>query len=260
MQKDNQPSPLTSPLLAGNGIHHGYFTREGGVSGGIYQGLNVGIGSKDVPDHVVENRRRVTSQMGVSPGRLVTPYQTHSPDVVTVSAPFPGERPNADGIVTATPGLAIGVVTADCGPILFADAEARVVGAAHAGWRGAIGGVLENTIESMLALGARRSSITAVLGPTIGPENYEVGPEFFAQFTEYNAAYDRYFRATGRDGYHMFDLWTFITDRLNTAGVRVDALKQCTYADENRFFSYRRTTHRKEPDYGRQISTIAIVE
>ena len=252
---------LTSAALSGlPGIRHAFFSREGGVSEGIYRGLNVGIGSSDIPERVLENRRRVTAEMGVSTRNLVTPHQVHSPDVVTVSGPFASERPRADGIVTATPGLAIGVLTADCGPILFADSRAGVIGAAHAGWRGALGGILENTVDAMIALGAERSGITAVLGPCIGPQNYEVGPEFVAQFLASNPAYDSYFKETSRSGYHMFDLWSFIMDRLEKAGVRAESMRQCTYADEDRFYSYRRTTHRNEPDYGRQISTIAITE
>ncbi|MGH6763435.1 MAG: peptidoglycan editing factor PgeF [Phyllobacterium sp.] len=260
MLNHEKPSPLTSPLLEGSRLRHGYFTREGGVSEGIYRGLNVGIGSRDIPGRVLENRRRVTAEMGVAAQNLVTPHQVHSPDVVTVSGPFAGERPRADGIVTATPGLAIGVLTADCGPILFADSNAGVIGAAHAGWRGALSGVLENTIDAMIALGAQRSGITAVLGPCIGPKNYEVGPEFIAQFAAANPAYERFFRDSERTGYHMFDLWGFIMDRLENAGIQGEAMRQCTYADEDRFYSYRRTTHRNEPDYGRQISTIAITE
>ena len=175
-------SPIISPALNDNGIVHGFFTRHGGVSSGIYQGLNVGIGSSDERTLVEENRRRAALHLGAEPARLINPWQVHSPDAVTVSAPFEAERPKADGIVTATQGLAIAVVTADCGPILFSDAKAGVIGAAHAGWKGAIGGVLENTIAAMETLGAGRADIKAVLGPSISQENYEVGPEFVASF------------------------------------------------------------------------------
>ncbi|YBV96933.1 peptidoglycan editing factor PgeF [Phyllobacteriaceae bacterium JZ32] len=258
-----RPAPIRSPLLEtgrDKGIVHGFFTRQGGVSEGIYRGLNVGAGSHDEPQNVTENRRGVAQSLGVRPEHLLTVHQVHSPDVVTVTAPFPDERPKADAMVTRTPGIALGALSADCGPVLFADPEARVIGSAHAGWRGAISGVLENTIDAMIALGADRSRIVAVLGPTIGPENYEVGPEFFAEFVARDAAYERYFRASGRENYKMFDLWSFIIDRLKASGVKADALGQCTYADEAQFFSYRRATHRGEADYGRQISAIAIVE
>ncbi|RCS25547.1 peptidoglycan editing factor PgeF [Phyllobacterium salinisoli] len=259
----DRPAPIRSPLLqAGDGknIVHGFFTRQGGISQGIYQGLNVGAGSHDQPQHVAENRRKVAQSLGVQPDHLLTVHQVHSPDVIIVTRPFEGERPKADAMVTATPGIALGALSADCGPVLFADIEARVIGSAHAGWRGAIGGVLENTVEAMIALGADRSRIVAVLGPTIGPENYEVGPEFFAQFVERDASYAGYFSPSPQDGYKMFDLWSFIIDRLEAAGVAADALRQCTYANEAQFFSYRRATHRNEADYGRQISAIAIAE
>ncbi|PYE87349.1 peptidoglycan editing factor PgeF [Phyllobacterium leguminum] len=262
MLTNNRPAPIHQPLLdAGkdNGITHGFFTRQGGVSEGIYHSLNIGAGSNDEPRNVAENRRRVAESLGVEPEKLLTVHQVHSPDVVTVTAPFNGERPKADAMVTNVPGIALGALSADCGPVLFADIEARVIGSAHAGWRGAIDGVLENTVEAMIALGAERSRIVAVLGPTIGPENYEVGQEFFAQFIARVASYERYFRPSAQENHHMFDLWSFILDRLKAAGVQADAVKECTYADETRFFSYRRATHRKEPDYGRQISAIAIV-
>ncbi|GGB04828.1 laccase domain protein [Brucella endophytica] len=261
MLTNNRPAPIRSPLLdagRGKGIVHGFFTRQGGVSQGIYQGLNIGAGSKDAPENVAENRRRVAETLGVTPENLLTVHQIHSPDVVTVTGPFAGERPKADAMVTNVPGLAIGALSADCGPVLFADPEARVIGSAHAGWRGAIDGVLENTVEAMTRLGAKRSRIVAVLGPTIGPENYEVGPEFFAQFVARDAAYERYFRPSAQENHHMFDLWSFILDRLKMTGVKAEGLNECTYADEARFFSYRRATHRGEPDYGRQISAIAI--
>lgn len=262
----DKPQPLHSPLLhgpagkAGYRIAHGFFNRIGGVSEGIYAGLNVGSGSNDNPAHVAENRRRVAETLGVAPDHLLTVHQVHSPDVVTVREPFGPERPKADAMVTNVPGIAIGALSADCGPMLFADHKAGVIGSAHAGWRGALSGVLENTIEAMIALGARRENIVAVLGPAIGPDHYEVGPEFYQQFLSHNVDYARYFASSGKDEHKMFDLWQFIADRLNAAGVRGEALRQCTYADEARFYSYRRTTHRKEPDYGRQIAAIAIIQ
>ncbi|MBC2886028.1 peptidoglycan editing factor PgeF [Ochrobactrum sp. CM-21-5] len=262
----DMPQPLRSPLLekpagqTGKRIAHGFFTRKGGVSDGIYAGLNVGSGSNDTPEHVAENRRRVAENLGVTADRLMTVHQVHSPDVIRVTEPFGAPRPKADAMVTNIPGIALGALSADCGPVLFADHEAGVIGSAHAGWRGAFAGILENTIDAMIDLGANRKNIVAVLGPTIGPENYEVGPEFYAEFTGRDAAYQIYFKPSEKDGHKLFDLWTFITDRLTKAGVKAEALRQCTYADENQFFSYRRTTHRKEPDYGRQIAAIAILE
>lgn len=261
----DKPQPLHSPLLQGSAgkdglrVAHGFFTRLGGVSDGIYAGLNVGSGSNDEPARVTENRRRVAQALGVAPTHLLTVHQVHSPDVITVREPFGPERPKADAMVTNVPGIALGALSADCGPVLFADHEAGIIGSAHAGWRGALSGVLENTIDAMIALGARRENIVAVLGPTIGPDNYEVGPEFHDQFVSNNADYERYFTPSDKDDHKYFDLWQFITDRLNAAGVKGEAMRQCTYADEERFYSYRRTTHRKEPDYGRQIAAIAII-
>jgi purine-nucleoside/S-methyl-5'-thioadenosine phosphorylase / adenosine deaminase len=243
-----------------DGLRHGFFTRRGGVSNGIYQSLNIGLGSDDARDMVLENRNRVASEMGVVADQLLSPYQIHSPDVITVSGPFEdGAERKADALVTNTPGLAIGVSTADCGPVLFADPEARIVGAAHSGWKGAISGVLQNTVTSMEALGATRANIVAVLGPTISQRAYEVGPEFQQRFVQDTADNQRYFKASEQVEHFMFDLPTFITDRLKQIGLaNVADLAECTYADEDRFFSYRRTTHRKEPDYGRQISAIVL--
>ena len=263
MINSEKPAPLRSALLGTpeeDRIAHGFFTRRGGVSDGIYRGLNVGSGSKDNQDRVRENRRRVAESLGAPLTHLVTVHQVHSPDVLTVATPIVGTRPQADAIVTAMPGIVIGALSADCGPILFADKTANVVGCAHAGWKGAIGGVLENTIEAMIALGAKRERIQAVLGPTIGPDNYEVGAEFYDRFVETDGSYKRFFGPSNNNGHKMFDLWSFIIARLEGAGVQASALQQCTYADEEHFFSYRRTTHRGEPDYGRQISAITITE
>ena len=254
-------APLQAPLLeplAAQGIRHGYFTRVGGVSAGIYEGLNIGTGSKDDQALVLENRRRVAEWMGVPASHLLTAHQVHSPDVVVAREPFAGERPRADAVVTDRPGIAVGASTADCGPVLFADAHARVVGAAHAGWKGAFTGVLENTIAAMETLGARRERIVATLGPSIGPGNYEVGPEFVARFVEADADNHRYFSPSGKAGHSMFDLNLYTVDRLRKAGVTAEALGRCTYAEEDLFYSYRRSTHRKEADYGRQVSAIAL--
>lgn len=253
---------IRSPLLTNlPGVAHGFFTREGGVSEGIYASLNIGLGSRDERDRVLANRGRVEAALGVAPGRLAMPYQIHSPEVAVVDAPWaPGEGPKADAVVTARPGLAVGVATADCGPILFADPEAGVVGAAHAGWQGAFHGVIEATVAVMEGLGASRAGITAVLGPTISVEAYEVGPEFVERFVTREAGWGRFFRPSGRAGHAMFDLPAFIALRLGEAGVGTAGdLALCTYHQEERFFSYRRTTHRGEPDYGRLVSAIALV-
>lgn len=252
---------IESDLLKLDGIRHGYFTREGGVSNGIYGSLNIGLGSSDERGHVLENRNRVASALGVDAANLVSPYQIHSPDVIVVTGPFEdGADRKADALVTKTRGLAIGVATADCGPVLFADPQARVIGAAHSGWKGAFGGVLQNTVAAMESLGASKSGIRAVLGPTISQDAYEVGPEFHDRFVADNPENTRYFEPSGQPQHFMFDLPAFITDRLRDLGLRhVGGTGHCTYKDEDRFFSYRRTTHRKEPDYGRQISAIALL-
>ncbi|KAA0701211.1 peptidoglycan editing factor PgeF [Neorhizobium sp. P12A] len=261
MKDEALPTPIESRLLnetSGSSIRHGYFTRDGGVSEGIYRGLNVGLGSNDDREKVDENRRRVAGWFGLPVEKLATVHQIHSPDVITINGDYDGTRPQADAMVTATPGIALGVLAADCGPILFADAENRVIGAAHAGWKGALTGVLENTISAMTALGARREAITACLGPSISQENYEVGPEFVERFVTYDPSYERYFIPSERPGHAMFDLQALTVDRLRAAGVKAESLNLCTYPDKERFFSYRRTTHAKEPDYGRQVSAIAI--
>jgi YfiH family protein len=260
MLNSTKPEPIRAPWLERtDGIRHGFFTRIGGVSqGSEYGGLNTGIGSSDDPAAVHENRRRVADAIGLPQDRLVAPFQVHSADVVVVDRPFEGERPKADGIVTATPYLAIAVVTADCGPVLFADPHARVVAAAHAGWPGARAGVLENTIEQMIALGSRRDRITAVLGPSISQANYEVGPEFHERFVGDTDRNRSYFAASGKPDHYMFDLAGYTLDRLIHAGITARSVGRCTYADEDLFYSYRRTTHCGEADYGRQISVIAL--
>ncbi len=246
-------------LSAIAGIRHGFFTREGGHSGGLYASLNTGLGSDDDRETVKRNRARVCEMLGVS--RLVTPHQVHSPDAVIAEVPWdhdvPGSVPKADAVVTNRPGFAVAVNTADCTPVLFASADGKVVGAAHAGWKGAIGGVLASTVARMRDLGA--NDILAAIGPTISKANYEVGPEFQAQFVARDAANLRFFSPSVKAGHFMFDLPGFVRSQLEPLALAgVEDLGLCTYADEQRFFSYRRTTHRGEPDYGRQLSAICI--
>ncbi len=251
---------IHAPSLAFPNIRHAFFTRAGGVSEGIYQSLNGGIGSNDAPDSVRENRARMAAALGVAPTHLVSCYQIHSPDVIVAEQPWTRESaPRADAIVTRVPGLAIGVTTADCGPILFADGEAGVIGAAHAGWKGALTGVLEATIVAMERLGAARGRIVAAIGPLIRQPNYEVSAEFIDRFNAADKANARFFAAASRSGHAMFDLPGYIRSRLEAAGIQgVEDLGLCTYADPARFFSYRRTTHRAEPDYGRHVNAIAL--
>lgn len=239
-------------------IAHGFLGRAGGVSTGLYAGLNVGVGSDDDAVAVAENRARATD--AVLPGaHLMTPYQLHSADCVTVLRPFEDRvRPRADALVTNRPGLALGILTADCAPVLLADRVAGVVGAAHAGWKGALGGVTDATILAMEALGARRARIAAAVGPCIARASYEVDDMFARRFEADDPANERFF-ADGRDGHRQFDLEAYVVHRLAAAGItRVAALGLDTYADERRFFSYRRATHRGEPGYGRQISIIGL--
>jgi hypothetical protein len=247
--------PIRAAALSG--VPHGFLGRQGGVSQGAMAGLNVGIGSEDDPAAVEENRRRATEAV-LPGGALVTCYQIHSADCVTVSAPL-AERPRADALVTNRPGLALGVLTADCAPVLLADAEAGVVGAAHAGWKGAIGGVTDATIAAMEALGARRDRIAAAIGPCIARTSYEVDAAFRRRFEEDDPSNERFF-ADSRDGHAQFDLEGYVMQRLALAGVRrIEALGFDTYADEARFYSYRRATHRGEPGYGRQIAIIGLL-
>jgi YfiH family protein len=250
-----------SPLLSAiPGLRHAFFTREGGVSGGIYAGLNGGLGSSDDPASVAENRRRMAQQMGVSPEHFLSVWQVHSPDAVVATGPWEGaSRPRADAMVTRTEGLAIGVTAADCGPILFVDPNARVIGAAHAGWKGALTGILESTVDAMEKLGAERSGIVAAIGPLIRQHSYEVGGEFVERFVEADAENALFFMPSTREGHAMFDLASFIRTRLENAGVlMIDDTGIDTYSDE-RFYSYRRSVHRGEPDYGRHVHAIALV-
>lgn len=250
--------PLTADALAG--LPHGFLGRLGGVSDGAYASLNTGVGSNDDPARVAENRRRaVAAVAAVAPGaRLIGLYQVHGADCVTVVAPpEDGFRPHADALVTDAPGLAIGILTADCAPVLFADAEAGIVGAAHAGWKGALAGVTDTTILAMEALGAQRDRIAAAVGPCIAQASYEVDAAFRARFSAHDPATERFF-SDAREGHARFDLEGYVAHRLAAAGVRrIELLGRDTYAEESRFFSYRRATHRGEGDAGRQISIIA---
>jgi YfiH family protein len=247
-------------LSALSGVRHAFFTRAGGVSRGLYESLNAGIGSNDAPENVAENRARMAAAVGVAPQRLITAYQVHSPTVVTAEHPWdPSARPHADAIVTRVPGLAVAVSTADCGPVLFADPAAGVIGAAHAGWRGALAGVAEAAIAAMEQCGAARARIVAVLGPMIRQANYEVGPEFVTQFIKDDEANARFFQPAPRAGHALFDLAGYIAARIAAAGVgRIEDVGRCTYADPATFYSYRRSVHRREADYGRHLNAIAL--
>lgn len=248
------------PLDALNHIRHGFFTREGGVSKGIYASLNCGYGSDDDKGAVKENRARVAQALSVEAEKLLTVHQIHSPTVVRVTDVWtPATAPQADAMVTNIPNIALGVLAADCTPVLFADATSRVVGAAHAGWKGAFTGVLEATIDAMIGLGAVRERIIAAVGPCISRNAYEVGPEFIDRFLEADDANAKWFTPSARENHFMFDLPGYAASRLETAQIStVVQLGLCTYADDKRFFSYRRTTHRGEGDYGRQMSAIAL--
>ena len=241
-------------------VRHGFFTREGGVSKGIYASLNCGYGSNDDGECVRENRARVALKLGAEPEKLLTAYQVHSPDVAVVTEAWtPGTAPQADAMVTAEPGIALGILTADCAPVLFADERAHVIGAAHAGWKGAIGGVLEATVDAMTRLGAERNRIVAAIGPCISKEAYEVGADFRDRFVEADGDNAKWFAPSPNDGHFMFDLPGYAGARLEAADIgTIAVVGRCTYKEPKRFFSYRRTTHREEPDYGRQISAVML--
>lgn len=254
-------APLASPLLAAlPGISHAFFTRQGGVSTGIYASLNVGRGSKDEADDVTENRRRAAAWFGAEPGSLLTCYQIHSATVLVADHPWGNERPQGDGVVTETPGLVCGALAADCAPVLLADPEARVVAAVHAGWRGALGGAVGSAVEAMVAQGATRAGITAAVGPCIGPRSYEVGEDFLREFVAKDAGFEAFFRPGVAADKRMFDLPSFVLSRLTAAGVeRREWIGRDTYAEDALFFSNRRALHRGEGDYGRLLSAIALV-
>lgn len=246
---------LTSPAL--RGLRHGFFTRKGGVSSGVFAGLNCGQGSSDQAEAVRMNRARVAEAMAAPTAALIGLHQVHSADVVTLTAP-PDAPVRADAMVSATLGLVLTVLTADCQPVLFADAQAGVIGAAHAGWRGALDGVLEATVDAMVALGADRARITAVIGPCISQRAYEVGHDFMETFLVEDPDYGRFFSG-GPAGKPMFDLPAFGLYRLRQAGIgHAEWTRHCTYSDPDRFYSYRRTTHAGEADYGRLISAIGL--
>ncbi len=238
-------------------LTHGFFTRRGGASSGIFSGLNCGQGSSDLSEAVAVNRDRVAQSLGLPATALIGVHQVHSADVITVTTPW-DKPPKADALVTDRPGIALSVLTADCQPVLFADATAGVIGAAHAGWRGALSGVLGNTVAAMKALGARPDQITAIIGPTISQRAYEVGPEFMEAFLAEDRGYDRFF--AGGDGDRVqFDLPGFGLHRLRQAGIGQAAWTgHCTYSDPDSFFSYRRSVHQHQADYGRLISAIRL--
>jgi hypothetical protein len=241
-----------------SGVAHGFFTRQGGISTGIFASLNCGPGSGDERAHVLENRKRVIAALDAA--SIVSLYQIHSAKAVTVTAEWMiGEGPQADAMATNVPGIAIGILTADCAPVLLADAKAKVIGAAHAGWKGALGGVIESVLTEMEKLGADRRRIAAAVGPCISQTNYEVGDEFLDAFKSADSTNTRFFVPSDRAGHLRFDLEGYVVHRLRNAGAQdIRALQACTYARESEFFSYRRATHRGEKDYGRQISAIVL--
>jgi hypothetical protein len=248
----------SATLLEDPALRHGFFTRKGGVSDGLYRSMNCGFGSGDDPGDVALNRARVATALGLLPHQLVTVHQTHSTDVAVLDGP-PEKTVRADALVTARTGLALAVLTADCAPVLLTDHRAGVIGAAHAGWRGALDGVLEATVAAMVGLGARAGHIAAAVGPAIGQANYEVGPEFEERFRAADPANGRFFVPSARAAHHRFDLAGYCARRLERAGLRaVEVLARCTYAESADFYSYRRATHRGESDYGRQISAITL--
>ena len=251
---------LSQALSEAGGISHGFFTRRGGVSQGIYASLNCGYGSMDDRACVGENRRRAMAALGAKRAEPVTVYQVHGPDVVEVVDPWPWDgAPKADGMVTRQRGVPLGIMTADCAPLLFADTQAGVVGAAHAGWRGARAGIAEATVAAMEGLGAVRGAIVAAIGPAIGPASYEVDTGFRQAFLDDATGNASYFQAGARDGHFLFDLPRYLVDRLGRMGLgAVDDMGGDTYADAARYFSYRRTTHAGEPDYARQLSAIML--
>jgi hypothetical protein len=252
---------LSSPLLAAQaGVRHGFFTRRGGVSQGIYASLNLGVGSNDDPARVAENRRRAAGYFGLEPARLLTGYQIHSATAMSVDGPWTAGPPQGDAIVTGAPGLACGALAADCAPVLIADAEAGVVAAAHAGWKGALGGVVAAAVAAMAALGGAPARMVAAVGPCIGPKSYEVGLEFFERFAAEAPGSERFFRPGAAADKRLFDLPAFVLGRLDQAGVgRSEWTGHDTYPDAERFYSNRRALHLGEPDYGRLLSAISLV-
>ena len=247
-------------LAASGAVRHGFFTRGGGVSGGLYASLNCGYGSNDDADAVRENRERATAALGLTADDLCTPYQVHGNQAVVVEQAWRhAEAPRADALISNTPGVALGILTADCAPVLLADGENRVIGAFHAGWRGALGGILEAGIDGMRRLGAHAATIRAVIGPSIGPQSYEVGAEFPAPFLAHDPAAGAFFRPAPRDAHYLFDLPGYVARRLDALGLaEVARLERDTYAEEAQFFSYRRNSQQGERDYGRLLAAIAL--
>ena len=252
------PPFKTHELLTHDGIAHGFFGREGGVSERQYASLNVGQGSQDQSENITENRSRVATALGTTEDKLLSLSQIHSTEVLIVDAPFNGTLPKADGLVTKTPNLAISALAADCGPVLFCDPEARIIGTCHAGWRGALAGITTDTIRAMESLGAQRENICAVLGPCISQDSYEVGHDYRDSFVAENEAHDRFFRLGPNQKPH-FDLKRFILAKIRKDGVmQIDALPDCTYAQPDAYFSYRYNTHKGIGEYGRNISGIML--
>ncbi|HXQ11951.1 MAG TPA: peptidoglycan editing factor PgeF [Caulobacteraceae bacterium] len=253
---------LTSPLLSAlPGVRHGFFTRVGGVSEGIYVGLNAGPGSSDRASHVTENRKRAARWLGVEPERLLTAYQIHSASALMVAGPFDARPPEGDALVTRTKALALGALAADCAPVLIADPEASVVAAAHAGWKGALGGVVAAVVDAMVAMGAEPARMVAAVGPCIGPNSYEVGLDFLQRFSGASSAYERFFAPGVSGDKRQFDLPGFVLGRLSEAGVaRAEWTGGDTYANGERFYSNRRALHRGEGDYGRLLSAILLTD
>lgn len=251
---------LTSPLLSAlPGVRHAFFTRQGGVSEGVYEGLNVGIGSGDDPSHVAENRGRAARALGGDASALSTCYQIHSAVAVTAQAPFGAERPWADAVVTASRGVICGALAADCAPVLIADAEARIIAAVHAGWRGALAGVVGAAVKAMAALGGDPDRMSAAVGPCIGPASYEVGLEFLDAFIAADAANARFFVPGAATEKRLFDLPSYVLSRLASAGVpRTEWIGRDTLTEPDWFYSNRRAVHRGEPDYGRLLSAIRL--
>jgi YfiH family protein len=251
------PPVLTSRLLEVDGVRHAFFTRAGGVSSGIYSSLNTGLGSDDDPKAVRENRRRCAARFDAE--AIVTVYQVHSATAVVADGPWPDEPPHADGVVSTTPGLVCGALAADCAPILLADPQGRVVAAAHAGWKGALGGIVEATVEQMVSQGAQRGRLRAAVGPCIGPGSYEVGLEFVERFIEANPAFEGFFGPGRSRDKRMFDLPAFVLGRLAVAGVGLcEWVGRDTCAEPDQFFSNRRALLRRQPDFGRLMSAIAL--
>lgn len=254
-------NPITCPAIsAQKGVRHGFFTRRGGVSTGLYASLNCGYGSGDDATLVAQNRTAVAQTLGIELNSLCTAYQIHSAKVAVLDTPWAWQNaPEADALVTRQPGIGLGILTADCVPVLLADSDNRIIGAAHAGWKGAVGGVIEATLDAMVGLGAQHERITATTGPAIAQGSYEVGPEFHARFIGQDSGNNQYFIHGGRPGHWLFDLKAYVKDRLRNAGVQqINMLAHDTCLQDNDFFSFRRATLASEPAYGRQISAIVL--